>query len=184
MWWGRDTQWAHHDDWPGWSHHAYGQGCTWLHHADGQRDTWSRRDDGDLPSVAYSLNCLSPARGSTPRPMSRRSARRGWSSNARPQVETGDYVRSLTVGQTRCVAYTAPPSVGGARITSIAQGTYLGPVGQWEQTPAFTSVEIRGWWINIWASQPRPKLFATVVPTDTVAGWVTQGWHHRELRRR
>ena len=50
MWWGRDTQWAHHVDWSGWSHHVYGQGCTWSHHADGQRDTWSRRDDGDWKS--------------------------------------------------------------------------------------------------------------------------------------
>ena len=105
-------------------------------------------------------------------------ARRDVPLDGRPQIATGDYVRSLTFGQTRCVAYTAPPSVGGARLTSIAQGTFLGPVAQWEQTSEFTSIEVRGWWINIWAARPRPKLFATVVPPDTVDGWVARGWHH------
>ena len=114
--------------------------------------------------------------GRAPSPSSASPSCLARSYNARPQVETGDYVRTLPVGKTRCVAYTAPPSVGGARITSISQGTYLGPVGQWEQTPAFTSVEVRGYWVNVWASQPRPKLFASVVPREVVNAWIAQGW--------
>ena len=114
--------------------------------------------------------------GRAPSPSSASPSCLARSYNARPQVETGDYVRTLPVGKTRCVAYTAPPSVGGARITSISQGTYLGPVGLWEQTPAFTSVEVRGYWVNVWASQPRPKLFASVVPREVVNAWIAPGW--------
>ena len=61
-----------------------------------------------------------------------------------------------------CKAYSEPPGHGGRYITSIAKGSFLGPVDQWAEYSTadgvFVTVQIRGWWINVWKEKPTSKL--------------------------
>ena len=113
----------------------------------------------------------------------------------RPDPRDGDYFVTKS-GQTtiRCKAYTAPPVEGDGRtphryITTMAPGTYFGPVEEVVQTSAFTTVLVRGYWVNVWrVNAPRGPipgvwdpadlgvLFATPVPPWTVASWRRRGW--------
>ena len=103
-------------------------------------------------------------------------------SSERPSIETGDYfcTRQLPT-RVRCVAYTAPPP-NGRRITVISPGTFLGPVGCYRHIEKYSTIEVRGYWINVWRADAngdgRPVWFASKVPKDVVSQLCEHGWYH------
>ena len=94
-----------------------------------------------------------------------------------PQPAAGDYYLTNHSGRSVCKAYTAPPRIGGKYICTIAKGTYLGPVTAVEITVDFVTIEVRGYWINIW-SKINNAYFARRVRRVCVQHWVQCGWHH------
>ena len=103
-----------------------------------------------------------------------------------PLVETGDYVRTRGGGTgIRCKAYRAPPSRrmpgGEVYIATIAPNTYLGPVEEYEYTSNFVTIEVRGYWINIWRAEVPHSVvghtFASLVARHEVAKWKKNGWY-------
>ena len=98
-------------------------------------------------------------------------------NDGRPRPAPGDYFLTNRYGRSCCRAYTAPPAIRGRLICSITQGTYLGPVNQVEVSAIFVTIEVRGYWINVWAAEGNAH-FARKVPQRTVDSWVHRGWHH------
>ena len=117
----------------------------------------------------------------------------------RPAPHPGEYlVTRGAASMLRCKAYTAPPIQGGhgQYITTIAPDTYLGPIEETVHTPVFTTVLIRGYWINVWrahrsdmrqdgspfpyrpsySTTTRGILFAPPVPSTAVQIWYQRGW--------
>ena len=74
----------------------------------------------------------------------------------------------------RCKAYTKPPSAGdGVYITTISPGTYLGPVECVDFSEHFTTILVRGYWINV---RGYGVHYADLVPFWRVEAWYRQGW--------
>ena len=104
-----------------------------------------------------------------------------------PFVQTGDYFRTRG-GYTsiRCKAYKVPPwrrhRPRDNYITTIAPGTYLGPVEEFGYSPWFVTIQVRGYWINVWGAEyPYSDYryhFADRVAPDNVAQWEANGWYH------
>ena len=121
----------------------------------------------------------------------------------RPFVSAGKYFRTKPYpARTVCKGYTEPPTFGGHYIQTLPQGTYIGPVSRHLQVTDFfqdvyLSVEIGGWWINVWKQNhtdrgpctdglprsvtdrhatPLGHRFAIPVPQWEVDSWVSQGW--------
>ena len=103
--------------------------------------------------------------------------------DVRPAVQTGDYVRTAG-GHTliRCRAYRCPPPFGGRSHTTIAPGTFLGPVACFQNAPDFVTIEVRGYWVNIWkAKHPGSEhgiSFAKISEKRELQKWEERGWHH------
>ena len=108
----------------------------------------------------------------------------------RPFPAVGSYYRTPHAASAiRCKAYTGPPVLfgdtlrGGMYITTIAPGTYLGPVAAVSQTEPFTTINVANWWINIWHKRARDVTgihYAYKVPDKVVRDWVREGWEVRE----
>jgi len=94
-----------------------------------------------------------------------------------PQPVPGDYFFTNPSGRSVCKAYTAPPRIRGQYICTIAKGTYLGPVTAVESTADYVTIEVRGYWINIYAKINNAH-FARRVRRICVQHWVQWGWHH------
>ena len=101
-----------------------------------------------------------------------------------PLVTPGDYMVSIQHSKIRCVAYTDPPSIGGAKIATIPQGTYLGPIEKIEFCCGFLTVQVQGFWVNIWAANMRPAPirgemnginYAKVIPRAEAQRWERAG---------
>ena len=101
---------------------------------------------------------------------------------AKPQPVPGDYFRTNPGGRSVCKAYTAPPSIRGHCICQLAKGIYIGPVSQVEISADFVTIEVRGYWINVWSAVCNAH-FAEKVPQQTVDYWVHCGWQHEWPRR-
>ena len=71
----------------------------------------------------------------------------------RPSVRLGEWVQTVDHKTIRCKAYDGPPGIGGGGkfITVIEPCTYLGPINQIVRSWEFETIEVDGWWINIWA---------------------------------
>ena len=98
-----------------------------------------------------------------------------------PRVRLGGYFK--TIGRNRHGiirnAYTAPwPD--GTHITNISPNTYLGPVENFLEGDRFTTICVRGWWINVWGSAPKGKVYAHNVPTTIVQAWYARGWRDHD----
>ena len=94
-----------------------------------------------------------------------------------PEVATGDYFRTRGSGSSRCKAYSAPPGIGGRYICTVEQGIYLGPVGEYELTDRYLTIEVRGYWINVFDCSNQVS-FAHRVPRQEIAAWEQKGWCH------
>ena len=91
-----------------------------------------------------------------------------------PSVAIGQYYRTRPRwSKVRCVAYDAPP-FDGRYITTISPGTTLGPVENYLQTAQFTTICVRGYWINVWREGVH---FAHRVPSREVRYWKSRGWY-------
>ena len=100
-----------------------------------------------------------------------------------PQVETGDYFQTKWWGRSRCKAYTAPPSTAGGRyICTLAQGTFLGPVISYELNGRYLSIEVRGYWINVWDGWNQAS-FAHRVSRQEVESWEQMRWYHSQAQQ-
>ena len=112
----------------------------------------------------------------------------------RPRPARGSYFKTPGArSRIRCKAYTEPPLEGcaGSLITTMAPGTYFGPVESVVQTEMFASVLVRGYWINIWRRGAPPRepwgwgfedegvCFALEIPSETIASWRNRGWRDR-----
>ena len=95
-----------------------------------------------------------------------------------PHIALGQYYRSRCLPTAvRCKAYAQPPP-DGEYITTIAPGTYLGPVEDWQFSERFATICVRGYWINVWTRRANGEgvHFATVEPDVEVQRWRKQGW--------
>ena len=100
-----------------------------------------------------------------------------------PQVETGDYFQTKWWGRSRCKAYTAPPSTAGGRyICTLAQETFLGTVISYELNGRYLSIEVRGYWINVWDGWNQAS-FAHGVSRQEVESWEQMGWYHSQAQQ-
>ena len=100
-------------------------------------------------------------------------------AGARPIVSEGDYFYTKPAPtKVVCRAYDqAFPD--GRLLTSIAKGTYLGPVEVYIHTDRFTAISVKGFWINVWTRKRGTTLgtnFAVMVPQHTVQSLVMAGW--------
>ena len=95
----------------------------------------------------------------------------------RPAIALGQYVQTRFFGKTRCKAYTAPPPWG-AYICTIEQGSFLGPIQEVIESREFTTVLVKGYFINVWAKSQRAQ-FARVVPLEESEAWCRRGWAHQ-----
>ena len=103
-----------------------------------------------------------------------------WGSMApRPHAMPGQYWMTRPA-PTRvvCKGYSRPPSQGGRHLVTIERGTYVGPVEQVEITWQFTTILVRGMWINVWGQVgTEPGVFyAYLVSESEVQEWYRQGW--------
>ena len=74
---------------------------------------------------------------------------------------------------------------GGNYITTIAPGTYLGPVAAVSQTETFTTINVANWWINIWhkpLARDTGIDYAYKVQDVVVRQRVRDGWEIRDAR--
>ena len=95
------------------------------------------------------------------------------------RIFPGDYVRTNTeYSRGVCKAYDAPPPRG-QYICTIDPCTYLGPVEEVVETEKFTTILVRGFWVNVQIHRPREWDFALKVPRFVVRGWEDSGWQHR-----
>ena len=113
----------------------------------------------------------------------------------RPVIETGCYFKTRGPdSRIVCKAYTRPPGKGGKYITSISKGAFLGPVGAYEHSREFATIEVDGWWINVWKKDKRYRCsgisftapgihFASKVTEQEMAVWEERGWRHSHPRR-
>ena len=106
-------------------------------------------------------------------------------SDPRPWPQIGGYVQTKRhPTRIRCKAYTAPPvGDGGDLITTILPGTSLGPIQDVQQTPLFVTIQVKGWWINIWRSRNSVTHnlginYATVYEQADIDDWERHGWRH------
>ena len=91
--------------------------------------------------------------------------------------QAGDYFLTRPLPTTiRCRAYDAPPRVGGRLLNTIEPGTYLGPVEEVSVTADFTTILVRGVWVNVWARTRGGVQYARQVDPMTVEYWVGLGW--------
>ena len=80
----------------------------------------------------------------------------------RPVIETGCYFKTRGPdSRIVCKAYTRPPGKGGKFITRISKETFLGPVERYEHSREFATIEVDGWWINVWKKDKRYRQNAT-----------------------
>ena len=103
----------------------------------------------------------------------------------RPIPRVGGYALTKpSPTKIRCKAYTAPPLRGGELITTIAPGTSLGPIEAEEQSEMFVTIQVRGYWINIWRAhwnspdQKGGTNYATLVTQPEIDDWEQHGWRH------
>jgi len=97
-----------------------------------------------------------------------------------PLIVLGHYYRSRSLPtRIRCKAYDQPPPHGWY-ITTIAPGTFLGPVENFYQSTHFATICVRGYWINVWGLDATGEGvdFAYLVPTAEVQRWIAHGWCH------
>ena len=92
----------------------------------------------------------------------------------RPVLQPGDYVLTRSWGKSRCKAYDAPP-LDGRYITTIDQGTMLGPISSVLSTPFGVTVCVRDYWITVWRAN-NGATFADKVPDSTMLAYRRRGW--------
>ena len=106
----------------------------------------------------------------------------------RPVIETGCYFKTRGPdSRIVCKAYTRPPGKGGKFITRISKETFLGPVERYEHSREFATIEVRGWWINVWkkGNERHPQhatsgiSFARKVDQEVISSWENLGWRHQ-----
>ena len=95
----------------------------------------------------------------------------------RPRVTAGQYYRTRKEGAIVCKAYDAPPFKGTWKAT-LEKGITVGPVEEWVQDKNFTTILVRGYWINIWAAQGKRNgvSYAFLVDNAEVQEWKARGW--------
>ena len=99
-------------------------------------------------------------------------------SSPRPTYLTpGDYVVTKKLPtRIRCKAYDNPPPYGNL-ICVMEPETYLGPVERVCHSDEFTTIQVRGYWINVWSARDSGGvLFAYQVPRIVQDSWYEQGW--------
>ena len=65
---------------------------------------------------------------------------------------------------------------------TLAQGTFLGPVISYELNGIYLSIEVRGYWINVWDGWDKAS-FAHRVSTQEVESWERMGWYHSQAQQ-
>ena len=99
-------------------------------------------------------------------------------------VLIGNYVYTKPLPtRIRCKAYDSPPVFdqdgtligGGNYICTIDPGTFLGPVEWIMETHGYSTILVRGYWINI---SHRRTVFAKLVREEDVMIWEDNGWEH------
>ena len=99
------------------------------------------------------------------------------------QPDIGDYYLTNPWGCSVCRAYDMPPSLRGKKICTIAKGTYLGPVTTVESTKDFVTIEVRGYWINIFAKKTMPILPAVFHRLAFSVGFTAAGTTNKAFNR-
>ena len=112
----------------------------------------------------YCLCALEPQRSLaiTPPPMA-----------PRPLVELGGWVQTIDHRTIRCKAYDGPPGIGrgGNFIKVFKPGTFLGPINQIVRSWEFETIEVDGWWINIWGMRRGTGTVYAVPVSDDAGYW-------------
>ena len=92
----------------------------------------------------------------------------------RPVLHNAEYWITLPawIAPIECIAY----GFDGHFITTIAPGTSLGPVENFRQTSEFSTICVKGWWINVWASAGGRVYYAARYPREDVTAWFQCGW--------
>ena len=100
----------------------------------------------------------------------------------RPLIYLGQYWRTYAsrgYSTIQCRAYNGYPPEG-QYLCTLDPETSFGPVQAWVDGPVFSSVCVRGFWINVWkAHAPNEQhgvWFAHPYPPWEVASWRRRGW--------
>ena len=100
-------------------------------------------------------------------------------------ASVGDYFRCRCLPTSvRVKAYSEPPGGAGHYLTTLAPGTYFGPVEMVIQNHGFITVLVRGYWMNVGkfdGDDPMGRYvsFAFVVSPRDVRSWEKFGWQHQ-----